>query len=241
MVRTAALSFAAGFIDTCGFIALSGLFAAQITGNFVLLGATLTGDAVGAASKILALPVFALTVSFVTVLVRRAERESRPILGRIYLMQVALLFLFFLIGWVEAPFDNPDSFMAILTGIVAVAAMSIQNATAMLGEPAPIFTTAMTHNATRAIIDAVDLLRQPEAVPEAERRFGALVLGIASFAVGALMGATGFLLADYACLLVPITALLLIQLFAPPSSGMAEERSARLAPGNLPSNRPEAS
>jgi uncharacterized membrane protein YoaK (UPF0700 family) len=34
-----ALAFVAGFLDTCGFVALFGLFSAHVTGNFVLLGA----------------------------------------------------------------------------------------------------------------------------------------------------------------------------------------------------------
>jgi uncharacterized membrane protein YoaK (UPF0700 family) len=232
LVRTAALSFTAGFVDTCGFIALSGLFAAHITGNFVVLGATLTGDAVGAASKILALPVFLLTICLATVLVRRAQDAGRPVLGRIYFAEAILLGVFLLIGWVKAPFDNPDGLYAILAGIAAVAAMGLQNAAAFLGEPAPIYTTAMTRNAAQAVIDAVDLLRRPDASEDAAERFGPLILALACFVAGALIGAAGFLLADYACLAVPIATILLIQLIAPPDrpairSGAGEPRPSR--------------
>ena len=36
-----ALSFTAGFVDTCVFVGLFGLFTAHVTGNFVLVGAEL--------------------------------------------------------------------------------------------------------------------------------------------------------------------------------------------------------
>ena len=53
----ALLAFTAGAVDTLGFIALFGLFSAHVTGNFVLIGAALTHDAVGLIGKLLALPV----------------------------------------------------------------------------------------------------------------------------------------------------------------------------------------
>src|SRR6266478_2493539 len=42
-----------GYVDTCLFVALFGLFTAQVTGNFVLIGAELVHHGVGIASKLL--------------------------------------------------------------------------------------------------------------------------------------------------------------------------------------------
>jgi uncharacterized membrane protein YoaK (UPF0700 family) len=56
------LSFNGGYFDTLGFLSLSGLFAAHVTGNFVTLGATMAHGLDGAWSKLLALPVFCLVV-----------------------------------------------------------------------------------------------------------------------------------------------------------------------------------
>lgn len=69
-LKTAALSFIAGFVDTVGFIALFGLFTAHVTGNFVMLGAGIAGESAGALAKLLALPAFILTVAAVTLVVR---------------------------------------------------------------------------------------------------------------------------------------------------------------------------
>ncbi|WP_164045026.1 DUF1275 family protein, partial [Serratia marcescens] len=56
------LSFNGGYVDTAGFLALQGLFTAHVTGNFVTLGASLALGTTGALAKILALPVFCVTI-----------------------------------------------------------------------------------------------------------------------------------------------------------------------------------
>jgi uncharacterized membrane protein YoaK (UPF0700 family) len=56
------LSFNGGYLDTLGFLALSGLFTAHVTGNFVTLGATMAHGLGGALSKVLVLPMFCLVV-----------------------------------------------------------------------------------------------------------------------------------------------------------------------------------
>ena len=49
------LSFNGGFVDTVGFLGLSGLFVAHVTGNFVILGAALVLGSHGILNKVLAL------------------------------------------------------------------------------------------------------------------------------------------------------------------------------------------
>ena len=51
------LAFTAGFVDAAAFIALTGLFTAHVTGNFVLIGAELVSTSSGVFAKLLALPV----------------------------------------------------------------------------------------------------------------------------------------------------------------------------------------
>src|SRR3989454_5901344 len=54
------LSFTAGFIDSFTFLALFGLFVAQVTGSFVLAAAAIATNEQGALTQLLAIPVFLL-------------------------------------------------------------------------------------------------------------------------------------------------------------------------------------
>ena len=162
----ALLALTAGFVDTVGFIALFGLFTAHVTGNFVLIGASLVGGHEGIIGKLLALPVFVIAVAatrlFILARERRASDATRPVL----IGQLVFLALFLACGMELAPFDHGDAPRTILTGMCAVVAMAIQNAASrtIFASLAP--TTVMTGNVTQVVIDLVDLMAaggQPDA------------------------------------------------------------------------------
>src|SRR3954463_15417794 len=85
IVEGALLAFVAGFVDTCGFVALFGLFTAHVTGNFVLIGASMIEYHGGVIPKRLALPVFvvvvALSRTFTIFLEGRKKNAVLPLLG----------------------------------------------------------------------------------------------------------------------------------------------------------------
>jgi uncharacterized membrane protein YoaK (UPF0700 family) len=58
------LTFNAGCADAARFMALHGLFAAHVTGNFVTIGAALVLGTSGVITKLLALPTFCVFVAF---------------------------------------------------------------------------------------------------------------------------------------------------------------------------------
>src|SRR5215218_934109 len=75
----ALLSFAAGYVDACTFLALFGLYVAQVTGSFVIVGAELATHDEGLLIKVLAIPVFFAAGLFTTImaeLLRRGERAA---------------------------------------------------------------------------------------------------------------------------------------------------------------------
>src|SRR3982074_862243 len=74
------LSFLAGYTDSCTFLALFGLFVAQVTGSFVLAGTQIVTHDKGAMLKLLAIPVFFLAGVVTTIMVRIARRRDRPAL-----------------------------------------------------------------------------------------------------------------------------------------------------------------
>src|SRR5262249_61100883 len=85
----ALLSFVAGYVDSCTFLALFGLYVAQLTGSFVLVGTETVVHDAGFAIKLLAIPMFGLAGALTTVIVRRSR--GRAALPATLALEAALL------------------------------------------------------------------------------------------------------------------------------------------------------
>src|SRR5215469_497978 len=75
------LSFVAGYVDSYTYLALFGLFAAQVTGSFVIAGAEFVSQDYGIAGKLLALVAFVVATALAAALiglVRDAGRAALP-------------------------------------------------------------------------------------------------------------------------------------------------------------------
>ncbi len=188
------LSLLAGYVDTAGFLALHGLFTAHVTGNFVTMGAALTHGSSGALAKLLALPVFCLIVALMRLFDRALSPRGRWGLRHQLVLQLALLCLGCALAIWFGPFPEGDAWPAVVTGMVLVAAMAIQNAVQRLYLSAGPPTTLMTGSTTQIVIDLVDMARglAPEARQAAGARFRKMAASVLSFAVGCAAGALGY-------------------------------------------------
>ncbi|HEV7607821.1 MAG TPA: YoaK family protein [Steroidobacteraceae bacterium] len=191
----ALLAFTAGATDTIGFVGLYGLFTAHVTGNFVLLGASIAEHRAGVLAKLLALPVFIIAVAgarlFERSRTRRDASAAMPLLGA----ELAFLGGFLAIGCVASPAADADAPLAIAAGFMGVLAMGIQNALSRTAFSALSPTTVMTGNVTQLTIDAVDLLAggEPALRGKTLARFRKMALPVAGFALGAAAGGLGYL------------------------------------------------
>src|ERR1700692_530409 len=70
------LSFVAGYVDSYTYLALFGLFAAQVTGSFVIAGAELVTDDYGIAGKLLAIVAFLVAAAITAALIRLARETG---------------------------------------------------------------------------------------------------------------------------------------------------------------------
>jgi len=183
----AALSATAGAVDVIGFLALGGLFAAHITGDLVVLAAHFTVGAFSKIGPLLALPVFVAVVGTVARLVRSCDRARSELL----VAQAALLTAAFALSAVIGPVVNPDSRMAVLVGMLLVAAMAIQNALVKITLPGDPATAVMTMNLTQLAIDLAVGAGQLDSVERAKtwRRVGSFAPCVAGFAAGCCAGA----------------------------------------------------
>jgi uncharacterized membrane protein YoaK (UPF0700 family) len=199
------LSLNAGFVDTAGFLALQGLFTAHVTGNFVTLGASLVLGTTGAVAKLLALPVFCVVVIATRLLSSALLQAKHPALTIILSLKVALLVAGAVLAIHFGPFHNGDAWQAVLTGMVLVAAMAIQNAAHRihLGSAPP--STLMTGTTTQIMIDLADMLQAPRG--EDAGHPGARLLGmstnVAVFAAGCAAAALLYAKVGVWCFVVP--------------------------------------
>jgi uncharacterized membrane protein YoaK (UPF0700 family) len=210
----ALLSFLAGYVDSCTFLALFGLFVAQVTGSFVLAGTLFVTHHHGVLIKILGIPAFFVAGVATTVIVRRLAR-GRAALPATLGLEAALL-AGLLACWLRGgPFTDPDAPAAALASLFGLLAMGMQSALVrLLGYPS---TNVMTSNTTQLAIDVAELAmawrarrRSPaDATVAAEYAgmknrlavLGPIVLG---FLAGTIAGAVAYVGLDLWCVLVAI-------------------------------------
>jgi uncharacterized membrane protein YoaK (UPF0700 family) len=200
------LSFNAGYVDTAGFLALHGLFTSHVTGNFVTLGAAMALGTTGVLAKLLALPVFCAVVVLVRLIGRELPKHGIERFKSLLMIKVLLLALGGLLAILWGPFADGDAWRAILTGMVLVAAMAIQNAVQRVHLPKEPPTTIMTGNSTQMMIDFADLISgglESDVRNATRARFGALARSVGAFAAGCAASAIIYVVASTSVFLLP--------------------------------------
>ncbi|MFS2162665.1 DUF1275 family protein [Variovorax sp. Varisp62] len=200
------MSLNGGFVDTAGFLALHGLFTAHVTGNFVTIGAALVHGTSGTITKLLALPVFCIVVVLARLLSYGLPGLGLPVLRTMLVLKAALLLAGGILAIRFGPFADGDSASAMLTGLVLVSAMAIQNAVHRihLGSAPP--TTLMTGTTTQVMVDLADLMRgkqAPEEAAAARARMRRMSAAVVWFAAGCAAAALIYLQWNVWCFAVP--------------------------------------
>jgi uncharacterized membrane protein YoaK (UPF0700 family) len=203
------LSLNAGFVDTAGFLALQGLFTAHVTGNFVTLGASLVLGTSGALAKLLALPMFCIVVIGArwlgTLMSNRSTHPFTPLL----ILKVVLLTLGAALAIHFGPFHDGDAWQAIVTGMVLVAAMAIQNAVHRVHLTSAPPSTLMTGTTTQVMLDIADTIYPRQGTQPQTARLIQMSINVVVFALGC--AAAALLYARYGvwCFVVPPAVALL--------------------------------
>jgi len=199
------LSFNAGYVDTAGFLALHGLFTAHVTGNFVMIGQALAHGSESLVAKLLALPTFCVAV---VVLQYLSLRIAAPPARALRVMLLAkFLFLTAAAGCAiyYGGFADADGLPLVLTGMLLVIAMAIQNAAHRLHLASAPPSTLMTGTTTQIMLDLAGLLYgktqdKPEAI---KARLIRLSVPVLAFALGCGLAALLFVLLGMWCFALP--------------------------------------
>ena len=155
----AVLSTTAGAVDVIGFLALGGLFTSHITGNVVIVAAHYVTGGFSQIGPLLAVPVFMAVMGLVTLASSAIATAGTMPLRPLLLLQTALLAGFLLLGIGFGRFNDADSSMAVLAGMLGVAAMATQNVLGKLALKGAPSTAVMTTNITQLTVDLVTLGR----------------------------------------------------------------------------------
>ncbi|TJV73984.1 MAG: DUF1275 domain-containing protein [Mesorhizobium sp.] len=180
------LGFNGGYVDTMGFLALQGLFTAHVTGNFVTLGASLALGTSGALSKLLALPVFCAVVILSRLLSNALRHREAPVFRYLLTIKLVLLIAAAVLAVRLGPFPDGDHWAAIVTGMILVSAMAVQNAAHRVHLASLPPSTLMTGTTTQIMLDLADLIygSSAENTAASRSRFARMLGMVAVFALG---------------------------------------------------------
>jgi uncharacterized membrane protein YoaK (UPF0700 family) len=185
------LSLIAGSTDVIGFLGLNGLFTAHITGNLVVLAAHMVAGDPTIFSYILSVPVFMLTLFLTRLLAGGLERAGVPTLQPLLFLQLVFLVAFLLICVAAGPWRDANAMLAIVAGMLGVAAMAVQNALVQISLTNTPSTAVMTTNVTHFMLDLGEVLvcRDHRQAARARTRALRTFPVIVGFMIGCVLGA----------------------------------------------------
>jgi uncharacterized membrane protein YoaK (UPF0700 family) len=218
IVDASLLSFIAGFVDTCVFVGLFGLFTAHVTGNLALIGAQLVHHDGDVLAKLLSIPTFVVAVVVAVhlahVLKRRGYQRVKPFLY----VEAVLLLMSVAAAATLGPDARADDTLPVIAGLLAAAAMGLQNALMRIELGALPATTVMTVNVTQVVVDAVIVASRRNAAvtarerEESSKRFARMWPPVVAFAAGAVSGAGGYAWLRMWSLVIPAALCVIVAL-----------------------------
>jgi uncharacterized membrane protein YoaK (UPF0700 family) len=218
------LGIVAGYVDSCTFLALFGLFVAQVTGSFVVAGAQLVTRDPEVLVKVLAIPLFFVAGVATTILAAIAGRSGRSPLGSALALECALLAGFLVTLYAGHPFGGANAAPALLASLLGIAAMGAQSALVRLMMRGVASTNVMTTNTTQLAIDVAELVMAwrdrragvdaGAAMAAAKTKCANLIPIVLGFLAGTLTGAVAFMLIGPLCVAVAVAIVLGLTIWA---------------------------
>lgn len=202
------LSVIAGMVDVLGYFLLGHVFTAHVTGNLVVVAASIARGGPWSPSQALTMPVFVMALGAAWVFARLSRARSIRLAYQLLVVQFLLIAIVFLSAVTMHPSAHPDGPIAVTTAMIAVCAMATQYAVFRLAIPYAVSTAAMTGNLTNVALSLVDrfLRTDPLMTHDDDRLIHSLRL-IGGFFVGCVVAAAAIpLLGDWASLLPVLLA-----------------------------------
>jgi uncharacterized membrane protein YoaK (UPF0700 family) len=155
----ALLSFVAGYVDSYTFLALFGLFVAQVTGSIVTGGAQFVVHDIGIAGKVIAILAFLLAAALTAALIGLARDHGRDALPWMLALETLLLAVFCFLMLAGPPVTGVEDWHGILAGVFGAMAMGSQSVVVRLLMRGIPQTNVMTGNMTQLGVETTELVR----------------------------------------------------------------------------------
>jgi uncharacterized membrane protein YoaK (UPF0700 family) len=211
------LSLIAGYVDSCTFLALFGLFVAQATGSFVMTGTQLVTHADNMLIKALAIPVFFFAGMLTTIVAAATNRCRYGALPWTLALEEVLLAAFVGVGITGSPFFDASAPMAVAAALFGLSAMGVQSTLVRLLMPGFGSTNVMTNNTTQLAISLTRAMlawRKRHPAPDDSatvseysatcRQLIEVLLLVIGFLFGTVAGSVAYLQFGLWCALAPM-------------------------------------
>src|SRR5580692_3225421 len=152
------LCFVAGYVDSYTYLALFGLFVAQVTGSFVIAGAELVRHDHGAVGKLLAVLAFIAAAAITAALIALARERGYAPMPWMLALEAVLLAAFVAIILLGPDVNGANDWHGIVAGLFAACAMGAQSVLVRLLMKGIPQTNVMTGNMTQLGIALTDLI-----------------------------------------------------------------------------------
>jgi uncharacterized membrane protein YoaK (UPF0700 family) len=199
------LSLVAGYLDSYTYLSLFGLFAAQVTGSFVIAGAEFVTSDAGIAGKLIAITAFLIAAAATAAFCIAARNSRRAILPWMLGLEALLLAIFVTIMLFGPAVHDARDWHGIIAGVFAAMAMGAQSVLVRLLMKDTPQTNVMTGNMTQLGIALSELImvrrrfdrsRRGEAAARefahARDRLVTVLAITVGFLLGAAAGAVAF-------------------------------------------------
>jgi uncharacterized membrane protein YoaK (UPF0700 family) len=220
------LSFVAGYVDSYTYLALFGLFAAQVTGSFVIAGAELVRHDAGVTGKLLAILAFVAAAAVTTALIALARDSGRAPMPWMLALEAMLLAVFVAIVLLGSDIRGAADWRGVVAGLFAASAMGTQSVLVRLLMKGIPQTNVMTGNMTQLGIAITELMVARRGFARSTHDNAAIhhyhavrdqllvVLSVAiGFLIGAAAGAIAFVAVGVSGALVAVAVVVALALW----------------------------
>ena len=152
------LSVIAGMVDVIGYFSLGNLFTAHVTGNIVVIAASLIRGASPNLGQILAVPVFIVAVAAVWLIAKASSWRGPALLRPLLLLQFLLLATVLFVGVTFHVGASPNGGMTTVAAVLATSAMACQFALLRMAVAGSPSAAVMTGNLTYTVLAAMETL-----------------------------------------------------------------------------------